>query len=146
VILATVQALAALAEKHQAEELRYLETAKPYDFGTDSNLTTIYYRGALLESGRCTEAAAQFRRVLDARLANPNSPYLALAQLGLAEADARAGDVSRRPKGVRSFFSARRATNMSTSSPELSVTNGTDLNRFACPSREKGSCRSRDLT
>ena len=78
---------------------------KPYDFSTDSNLISIYYRGqALLESGRPRQATAEFQRLLDARLVNPNSPYLALARLGLAEVDRRAGDLVSASAKMQTFF------------------------------------------
>ncbi len=93
VTLATARALAAMHQKQPDEALQQLDRARPYDFGTDSNLITIYYRGeAFLDAGRYTEATGEFRRLLNGRLVNPNSPYLALAQLGLARAAVRAGD------------------------------------------------------
>ena len=105
VTLPTARALAALAQKRPEQAIQEMEIVKPYDFSTDSDLTSIYYRGqALLEFGKPRQAAAEFHRLLDARLINPNSPYLALARLGLAEADRRAGDFASASVNIQKFF------------------------------------------
>ena len=101
VTLPTARALSALAGKRPAEALEDLDTAKPYDMCSDSQLGSIYYRGeALSAAGRQNDAALEFRRLLAARLTVPNSPYLALAHLGVAKAAHLAGD----PEGARREF------------------------------------------
>jgi outer membrane protein assembly factor BamD (BamD/ComL family) len=93
-----------LYENHPDEALQQLERAKPYDFGTDANLITIYHRSeALLKIGRYQEAVAEFQRLLNARLVNPNSPYLALAQLGVARAASRSGDRRKAQSALDTF-------------------------------------------
>jgi eukaryotic-like serine/threonine-protein kinase len=107
VTLPTGRALVALSEKHPQEALEALESAKPYDLGTDANLLTIYYRGqAYLETRRYREAAAEFQRLLAVRRMTPNSPYLALSRLGLAETRLAAGDPAAACKEFEAFFAA----------------------------------------
>jgi DNA-binding winged helix-turn-helix (wHTH) protein/tetratricopeptide (TPR) repeat protein len=111
------RALAALSEKHPEQAVQELEIVKPYDFSTDSDLISIYYRGeALLESGQIPHAAAEFHRLLDARLDNPNSPYLELARLGLAECDRRSSDFESARARYRQFLA-----DWKNADPELSV-------------------------
>ncbi len=101
VTLPTARALSALEGKRPAEALEDLEIVKPYDMSSDSILGTIYYRGEALSAvGRQSDAAAEFRRLLDSRLTVPNSPYLALAHLGLAKAARLAGT----PRDARREF------------------------------------------
>ena len=105
VTLPTVGALIELANGNAAEAVRLLEPVRLYDLGTDSQLVTIWYRGqALLALRRYGEAASEFQRLLGARLVNPNSPYQALARLGLAEARRGAGDPAAARVGFEAFF------------------------------------------
>jgi eukaryotic-like serine/threonine-protein kinase len=110
VTLSTARALSALEGKRPAEALEHLETVKPYDMSTDSILGTIYYRGeALSASGRYSDATLEFRRLLDARLTVPNSPYLALAHLGLANAARLGGDLDAARREFDIFFDVWKA-------------------------------------
>jgi DNA-binding winged helix-turn-helix (wHTH) protein/tetratricopeptide (TPR) repeat protein len=105
VTLPTTQALSALEGKRPLEALQHLETVRPYDMCTDSILASLYYRGQTLSAlGRYSDAAAEFRRLLDARLTVPNSPYLALAHFGLANAAHRAGNIDDARREFNIFF------------------------------------------
>ncbi len=107
VTLPTARALSALEGKRPAEALDDLETVKPYDMCSDSILGSIYYRGeALSAAGRQSDAALEFHRLLSARLTVPNSPYLALAHLGLANAARLAGDSGGARREFEIFFDA----------------------------------------
>ena len=107
VTLPTVDAVLELAKGNAEGAVQLLERVRPYDLGTDSQLVTIWYRGrALLALRRYGEAADEFQRLLSARLVNPNSPYLALARLGLAEARQGTGDLTAARAGFEAFFAA----------------------------------------
>jgi DNA-binding winged helix-turn-helix (wHTH) protein/tetratricopeptide (TPR) repeat protein len=107
VTLPMVGALLELANGNAEKAVQLLEPVRPYDLGTDANLVTIWYRGkALLALRRYKDSATEFQRLLDARPVNPNSPYLALARLGLAEARQGEGDLAAARAGYESFFDA----------------------------------------
>ena len=107
VTVPTVGAVLELARGNAEGAVQLLERVRPYDLGTDSQLVTIWYRGrALLALRRYGEAADEFQRLLSARLVNPNSPYLALAWLGLAEARQGTGDLTAARAGFKAFFAA----------------------------------------
>ena len=113
VTLPTGRALSALEGKRPAEALEHLEAVKPYDMSTDSVLATIYYRGqALSASGSYKDAALEFHRLLEARLTVPNSPYLALAHLGLANAARLAGDLDDARREFDIFFDVWKAADV----------------------------------
>jgi len=86
--------------------LRELEIAKPYDFSRATALMTIYLRGvAYLGAKRPQEAAGEFQRILDHRGVLPNSPYVAMSQLGLARAYVQTGDKDTARHHYEQFFS-----------------------------------------
>jgi len=91
------RALIRLSKKDPEGAIRELEVAKPYDLSRATALMTIYLRGvAYLEAGHPQEAAGEFQKVMDHRGVQPNSPYVPLAQLGLARAHAAANMSSAR--------------------------------------------------
>jgi DNA-binding winged helix-turn-helix (wHTH) protein/tetratricopeptide (TPR) repeat protein len=107
VTLPTIGALLELAKGDADGAVRLLEPVRPYDLGTDSQLVTIWYRGrAFLALRRFGEAEKEFQRLLSARLVNPNSPYLALARLGVAEARQGTGDRAAARAGFEAFLAA----------------------------------------
>lgn len=107
VTLPTTGALLELARGNAEAAVKLLEPVRPYDLGTDSQLVTIWYRGrALLALRRYGEAEDEFQRLLSARLVNPNSPYLALAMLGVAKARQGTGDLAAARAGFEAFFAA----------------------------------------
>jgi tetratricopeptide (TPR) repeat protein len=70
-----------------------LRRAVPYERGVVAALLPMYLRGdARLRAGAYSEAATDFRAVLQHRGAEPFSPAVPLAQLGLARALAKLGD------------------------------------------------------
>lgn len=87
------RAATALARSHPAEAVDTLRPAAPYQFGFIAALTPTYLEGAAYaQAGAHTEAARMFRLVVEHRGTDPFSPFLPMAQLGLARALAAAGD------------------------------------------------------
>lgn len=87
------RAAVALDRKDPEGALKELEIAAPYDLARPTALMNIYIRGiAYLDAKRPQEAASEFQKVLDHRGVQPNSPYIALSQLGLARAYVRSGE------------------------------------------------------
>ena len=82
-----------LARGRYAEVTETLRRAAPYDRGFVAALLPMYLRGeARLRSGAHAEAIEEFRAVLKNRGADPFSPVIPLAQLGLARVLSRSGD------------------------------------------------------
>jgi tetratricopeptide (TPR) repeat protein len=86
--------------------LEILEPVKPYDRATRSAFWPEYLRGqALLRLGDGQSAAAEFARILEHRGDDPSSLVSPLAQLGLARAQARAGDAPNARQSYQKFLS-----------------------------------------
>ncbi|CAN5672443.1 hypothetical protein BH18ACI5_BH18ACI5_09820 [soil metagenome] len=93
--LPVVEASALLAQKRMDEAIAELRKAAPYENGIVAALLPVYVRGeARLRSGAAAEAAREFQAILAHRGADPFSPVVAMAQLGLARAHAQAGAVA----------------------------------------------------
>jgi serine/threonine protein kinase/tetratricopeptide (TPR) repeat protein len=91
--LPVAEAAVLLARRKPAEAIEVLRRAVPYERGTVAALLPMYFRGeARLQSDDADGAVKDFRAVLDSRGAEPFSPALPLAQLGLARALSRLGD------------------------------------------------------
>ena len=91
--LPAARAAIAIARNHPAEAVEALRPAAPYQFGFIAALTPTYLEGvAYAQAGAHTEAARMFRLVVEHRGTDPFSPFLPMAQLGLARALAAAGD------------------------------------------------------
>ena len=87
------------------EAVRLLESIRGYDMGIITGATNTYWRGNLyLKQRRGNEAAAEFRRVIESRGADPFSPAHTLAHLGLARAAMLNGDISAARKSYQDFF------------------------------------------
>jgi hypothetical protein len=72
-----------------------LRRAAPYENGIVAALLPVYVRGeARLRAGAPAEAAREFQSILAHRGADPFSPVVAMAQLGLARAYARTGAIA----------------------------------------------------
>jgi TolA-binding protein len=79
---------------------------KPYDRASRSAFWPEYLRGqALLRLGDGQSAAAEFARILEHRGDDPSSLVSPLAQLGLARAQARAGDAPNARQSYQKFLS-----------------------------------------
>ncbi|HSC28524.1 MAG TPA: protein kinase [Vicinamibacterales bacterium] len=86
---------AVLLERGRSDRaLEVLRRVVPYERGIVAALMPVYLRGvARFQSGAYEQAAAEFRDVKQSRGADPFSPVVPLAQLGLARALVRLGDV-----------------------------------------------------
>jgi tetratricopeptide (TPR) repeat protein len=82
-----------------------LKPAIPYELGTPHELLSLYLRGlAYLQQHSGREAEAESERLLEHRAVAPNSPYVALARLGLARAYAQIGDFEQSRKTYEGLF------------------------------------------
>ena len=93
--LPVLEASAMLARGHPDAAIEELRRASPYENGIVAALLPIYVRGeARLRGGDAAEAAREFQSILAHRGADPFSPVVALAHLGLARAHARGGEIA----------------------------------------------------
>lgn len=90
--LPVVEAAALLARNRPAEAIEELRRAAPYEHGIVAALLPVYVRGiAWLQAKQPEEAKREFQSILTHRGADPFSPVVPLAYLGLARAHALAG-------------------------------------------------------
>jgi tetratricopeptide (TPR) repeat protein len=95
------EAALSLARDRSAAVIDALRPAVPIERGTIAALLPMYFRGlAQLRERAYRDAAQGFRSVLEARGADPFSPVVLLARLGLARALAGEGDTA----GSRSAY------------------------------------------
>jgi serine/threonine protein kinase/Tfp pilus assembly protein PilF len=93
--LPVLEASALLARGRPAEAIEELRRATPYENGIVAALLPVYVRGeARLRANEPAEAAREFQSILTHRGADPFSPVVALAHLGLARAHARSGAIT----------------------------------------------------
>jgi tetratricopeptide (TPR) repeat protein len=93
--LPVVEAAALLARNRAAEAIEELRRAAPYENGIVAALLPVYVRAeARLRAGEPEDAKREFQSILTHRGADPFSPVVALAHLGLARAQARTGAVA----------------------------------------------------
>jgi DNA-binding winged helix-turn-helix (wHTH) protein/tetratricopeptide (TPR) repeat protein len=84
-ILPITDARLSLAHSDAATAVEQLRPVGPYDLSRVIELASIYYRAeALLAAHRGAEAEKEFERLRPLRAICPISPYLALAELGVA--------------------------------------------------------------
>ena len=86
---------AAIAFRQQNPDgaLEALQRAVSTELGTVAGLVPLYLRAeALMQKGEFPGAAREYQRLLSHRGVDPFAPVIPLAQLGLARAQARAGD------------------------------------------------------
>jgi eukaryotic-like serine/threonine-protein kinase len=110
--LPTLRAQLALNRKSATQAIDALQVAVPYDLSlpdTDGmlelNLYPVFVRGnAYLAAHRGSEAAAEFRKILDHRGAVSNELIGALAHLGLGRAYAANGDIAKSRAAYQDFF------------------------------------------
>jgi serine/threonine protein kinase/tetratricopeptide (TPR) repeat protein len=103
--LPVVEAAALLARGRPEEAIERLRPASPYENGIVAALLPVYLRGeARLRAGAPAEAAREFQALLTHRGADPFSPVVAMAQLGLARAHARSGAVAESRTAYEALF------------------------------------------
>ena len=87
------------------EALQQLESVRIYDRGQVTGLSNNYLRGLLyLEQRKGNEAAAEFKKIIEARGVDVLSPVHVLAHLGLARAAVLSGDTAAARKSYQDFF------------------------------------------
>jgi len=107
IILPTTRALADLRRNSPDDAIKKLEVVTPYDLGRSLEMSSIFYRAeAYLAANRLGNATAEFQKLIDHRAVRPNSPYLVMAQLGLARTYRNAGELERSRKEYQNFFSS----------------------------------------
>ena len=105
VYLPVAEAAVSLARGRPAEALEHLRPAAPYEHGFIAALVPAYLRGeAHLRGGGAADAVKNFQAVLDHRGADPFSPVIPMAQLGLARAHARAGNLAESRKAYETLL------------------------------------------
>jgi DNA-binding winged helix-turn-helix (wHTH) protein/predicted Zn-dependent protease len=112
----TLRALLALHHNQPSNALELLQTAIPYELGTQSeggsefllgagNLYPVYVRGlAYLAADQGAEAAAQFQEILDHRGIVACDPVGALARVQLGRAYALSGDKTKAKSAYQDFL------------------------------------------
>jgi tetratricopeptide (TPR) repeat protein len=94
-----------LRRRRPAEAVDVLRAAAQYERGTVAALAPAYLRGeARLQAGDAVEARQDFQTVLDNRGADPFSPLIPLAQLGVARALSAGGQIIEARKAYESLM------------------------------------------
>ena len=105
VILPVIAAATALRNGRPARGLEWLEPVRPFDHSPVAEFWPAYLRGqAQLQLGRHSEAADEFRSIIDHRGELDDSPLYPLAHLGLARALASGGDRADARQAYLAFF------------------------------------------
>jgi eukaryotic-like serine/threonine-protein kinase len=100
-----IQAREQLQRGNGSKAVDELRSAEPYEFGNIALGAPAYLRGlAYLEMKQGVPAAAEFQKVLDHKGVTGNTPYAALARLGLGRAFALAGDNAKARTAYQDFF------------------------------------------
>ncbi|HTU33725.1 MAG TPA: protein kinase [Candidatus Acidoferrum sp.] len=109
--LPAIQAQLALDRRDPARALELLQPALPYERGVAGstsftiNLFPVYVRAqAYLAAGKGAQAAAEFQKILDLRGIVLNEPIGALANLGLARANALESNVANARASYEKFL------------------------------------------
>jgi tetratricopeptide (TPR) repeat protein len=107
--LPTIRAGVALEHKDPNRAIEHLKEASTVELGLPTNLAVLlcpaYLRGEayiMLHDGNA--AAAEFQKFIDHRGVVMNSPWGALARLGLARADAMQGDIAKAKAAYQDFL------------------------------------------
>jgi len=105
VILPVMAAATAIRNGRPARGLELLEPVRPFDHAPVAEFWPAYLRGeAQLQLGRHSEAAGEFRSIVDHRGELVDSPLYPLAHLGLGRALASAGDRAGASMAYLAFF------------------------------------------
>jgi predicted Zn-dependent protease len=109
VMLPTARAAIALHAGRPAEAIEALRAAVAYDAGNVAALIPRYLRGdAYLRAGQAQGALQEFQSILAQRGADPFSPVVALAPLGVARAQSALGARELAARAYSEFLEAWR--------------------------------------
>ena len=102
VAVPSVHAIIAMNHGDAAKAITLLESAQPYD---KADTSTLFLRGqAYLKAQRAADAAGEFQKVLALKPLHPLDPFISLAHLGLARANAMQGDKSKARVAYQDFL------------------------------------------
>lgn len=105
VLVPVVEATIALKAGKPARTVELLEVVKRFDHSPVAEFWPAYLRGeAQLQLGRHSEAADEFRSIIEHRGEQADSPLYPLAHLGLARARASGGDRAGARQSYLAFF------------------------------------------
>jgi serine/threonine protein kinase/tetratricopeptide (TPR) repeat protein len=103
--LPTIHAAIEIGRNNPAKAVEILQRAVPYDLANQRRMLSTYQRGrAYLALHQGTEAAAEFKKIVDHPGVVHNSITGALAKLGLARAYALEGDTAKARVTYQDFF------------------------------------------
>jgi len=107
--LPTIRAAAALWAGNPSQAIETLLAAKHYELGeTDQpvnfSMYPVYFRAEAYVAAKRSEAAAEYRKILEHRGIVQNEPIAVLAHLGLARAYAAAHDASQAKAAYQDFL------------------------------------------
>jgi eukaryotic-like serine/threonine-protein kinase len=99
------RATIALRQNKADEALTVLQRSTQTELGTVAGLVPPYLRGeAYLQKGLFTEAIREYQKIIDHRGVDPFAPVVPLAYLGVARAQAHAGDVAASRRTYEELF------------------------------------------
>jgi tetratricopeptide (TPR) repeat protein len=105
ILAPVIQALIEKSRGNLAEAVRLIESVRAYDRALVTGLMNNYVRGSLyLEQRQGTEAAAEFKKIIDNPAIEAYSPAHTLAYLGLGRAAALSGNTAGARKSYQDFF------------------------------------------
>ena len=105
IVAPVVRAAIEKSRGNAVEAMMILESLRSYDRGRGIGLGTVYMRAHLyLQQGMGSEAAAEFKKIVDSPGIDYFSPVHALAHLGLGRAASVNGDTAGARKAYQDFF------------------------------------------
>jgi tetratricopeptide (TPR) repeat protein len=100
-----IRARVELQHGNSAKVLEQLRPTETYQFGSVADGRPAYLRGlAYLQTKQGTQAATEFQQILNHKAALGSSPYVPLAQLGLARSLVLSGDNAKARTAYQNFF------------------------------------------
>ncbi|MHB8655151.1 MAG: protein kinase domain-containing protein [Terriglobia bacterium] len=97
-----IQAVIEMDHGNAAKAIDLLEPARPYDRADQS---VLFIRGqAYLKANRSSDAEREFQTIISMKNLFPASPFISLAQLGMARAYALAGDKDKSRTAYQNFL------------------------------------------
>ena len=105
VMIPSTRAAIALHLGRPNDAIQALRAAAPAELGSIAGLIPFYLRGeAHLQRGSFADAVQQYEQILQHRGVDPFAPVVPLAQLGVARAKARMGDVEGSGRAYEALF------------------------------------------
>ena len=106
----STRAAIALYRSRPDDAIEALRAASPTELGTVAGLVPVYLSGqAYLQKGAFADASRQYEQILQHRGVDPFAPIVPLAQLGIARAKARLGDIDGSRRAYEELFTIWKA-------------------------------------